>query len=77
MIPYFCRYFYLICFATYALQEGPGGFANTFTQFMDGHSELREMIEEVEAVMVAGRKKAYKVCTMIYFRYSTLIYSRY
>ena len=46
MISYFCRYFYLICFATYALQEGPGGFANTFTQFMDGHSELREMIEE-------------------------------
>jgi len=40
------RYFYLICFATYALQEGPGGFTSTFASFMDGHSELREQIEE-------------------------------
>merc|ERR1712156_728235 len=40
------RYFYLICFATYALEVGPGGFQTTFAQFMDGHSELRTMIEE-------------------------------
>jgi len=40
------RYFYLICFATYALEVGPGGFQTTFAQFMDGHSELRAMIEE-------------------------------
>merc|ERR1712181_106891 len=40
------RYFYLICFATYALEVGPGGFQTTFSQFMDGHSELRPMIEE-------------------------------
>jgi len=40
------RYFYLICFATYAKQHGPGGFEKSFVSWMDEHSELRKMIEE-------------------------------
>merc|ERR1712107_318576 len=53
------RYFYLICFATYALEVGPGGFQTTFAQFMDGHSELRAMIEE-------GKDKLQKIIRTIY-----------
>jgi len=40
------RYFYLICFATYAREYGPGGFEKSFVSWMDDHSELRKMIEE-------------------------------
>merc|ERR1712141_568427 len=40
------RYFYLICFATYALQHGPGGYQKSFQAYMDEHKELRTMIEE-------------------------------
>jgi len=40
------RYFYLICFATYTLEQGPLGFAKTFVNWMDERKELREMIEE-------------------------------
>lgn len=40
------RYFYLICFSTYAMQEGPGGFQVSFVQWMNSHSELRPMIDE-------------------------------
>jgi len=40
------RYFYLICFATYALEYGPGGYQKTFVSWMDEHKELRTMIEE-------------------------------
>jgi len=40
------RYFYLICFATYARAEGPDGFQKSFVQWMDEHKELRAMIEE-------------------------------
>jgi len=40
------RYFYLICFATYALEHGPGGYQKAFTSWMDDHKELRTMIEE-------------------------------
>jgi len=40
------RYFYLICFATYALEHGPGGYQKAFTTWMDEHKELRTMIEE-------------------------------
>merc|ERR1712179_33213 len=29
------RYFYLICFATYARLQGPGGFQKTFVAWMD------------------------------------------
>lgn len=39
------RYAYLICFATYAKEEGPKGFEKTFVQFMDGLSGVRELIE--------------------------------
>merc|ERR1711934_858979 len=40
------RYFYLICFATYALEFGPGGYEKSFQAYMDEHKELRTMIEE-------------------------------
>ena len=56
------RYFYLICFATYAKEFGPGGFEKSFVtvgylkivflfdvlnfQWMDEHAHLRKMIEE-------------------------------
>ena len=40
------RYFYLICFATYALEHGPSGYQKAFTSWMDDHKELRTMIEE-------------------------------
>jgi len=40
------RYFYLICFATYAAAHGPNGFEKSFVQWMDEHKELRTMIEE-------------------------------
>ena len=40
------RYFYLICFATYALQEGAGGYERSFSSWMDEHKELRIMIGE-------------------------------
>jgi hypothetical protein len=40
------RYFYLICFATYALEHGPSGYQKAFTTWMDEHKELRGMIEE-------------------------------
>jgi len=39
------RYFYLICFATYAREEGPGGFVKSFVQWMEAHSELRGLVE--------------------------------
>jgi len=40
------RYFYLICFSTYALEYGPGGYPKTFVEWMDEHKELRAMIDE-------------------------------
>jgi len=40
------RYFYLICFATYALEHGKGGYQKAFTSWMDDHKDLRTMIEE-------------------------------
>merc|ERR1712079_796814 len=39
------RYFYLICFATYALQEGAGGYERSFSSWMDEHKELRTMYD--------------------------------
>jgi len=39
------RYFYLICFATYAKEQGPKGFEKKFVEWMEAHSELRGMIE--------------------------------
>merc|ERR1712012_1297078 len=34
------RYFYLICFATYALEYGPSGYQKAFTTWMEEHKEL-------------------------------------
>ena len=41
------RYFYLICFATYAIQEGPNGYDRSFSSWMDEHKELRIMIGKI------------------------------
>ena len=41
------RYFYLICFATYALQEGPGDYERSFSSWMDEHKDLRIMIGKI------------------------------
>jgi len=40
------RYFYLICFSTYASTHGPAGFDKSFSQWMSEHEELRTMIDE-------------------------------
>jgi len=40
------RYFYLILFATYALEFGPTGYQKSFQTYMEEHKELRDMIEE-------------------------------
>merc|ERR1711937_903342 len=40
------RYFYLICFATYRLEEGPEGYQKSFSSWMDAHKDLREMIDK-------------------------------
>merc|ERR1711872_317617 len=37
-------YFYLICFATYAKEQGPTMFPKSFVAWMDEHKDLREMI---------------------------------
>lgn len=38
------RYFYIICFATYAREFGAGGFQKTFVEWMNENSNLRDMI---------------------------------
>jgi len=45
-INYMERYFYVICFATYAREFGAGGFQKTFVAWMDEHSNLRDMINQ-------------------------------
>ena len=40
------RYFYLICFATYALEFGPTGYQKSFVSWMDDNKDLRTMIEQ-------------------------------
>jgi len=39
------RYFYLICFATYAREHGKDDFKKSFVSWMDDHKDLRRMIE--------------------------------
>jgi len=39
------RYFYLICFATYARAHAAEGFKKSFATWMEEHKELRSMIE--------------------------------
>ena len=36
------RYFYLICFAAYALEHGPTNYQKSFKSWMDDHNELRQ-----------------------------------
>jgi len=38
------RYFFLVCFATYALAEAKNKFAKSFVAFMDERKELRDLI---------------------------------
>merc|ERR1719230_2238181 len=38
------RYFYIVCFATYAKLFGPTMFPKSFVAWMDEHKDLREMI---------------------------------
>merc|ERR1712241_182890 len=38
------RYFYLICFASYAKEQGPTMFPKSFVEFMNENSALRDMI---------------------------------
>jgi hypothetical protein len=38
------RYFYLICFATYAIQEAKNKYKKTFVCFMEERKELRDLI---------------------------------
>merc|ERR1711923_613574 len=40
------RYFYIICFATYAKANEASGFQKTFVQWLDEHSDLKGMIAE-------------------------------
>ena len=46
------RYFYLICFATYALQEGPNDYERSFSSWMDEHKDLRIMIGLFSKIMI-------------------------
>merc|ERR1712223_1371592 len=50
------RYFYLICFATYARQFGPEGFKKTFVEFMNENSSLRDMIQNGKDKLEWSRK---------------------
>jgi len=50
------RYFYLICFATYAKQFGPDGFKKTFVEWLNEQSGLREMIANGKDKLEWSRK---------------------
>lgn len=50
------RYFYLICFATYARQFGPEGFKKTFVEFMNENSSLRDMVQNGKDKLEWSRK---------------------
>lgn len=50
------RYFYLICFTTYALKYGPDGYKRTFVHWMDEHSALRELITQGKGKLEWNRK---------------------
>jgi len=50
------RYFYLIVFAMYVREVGPKGFPQTFQQFMDANSSLRDMIAEGRGKLEWERK---------------------
>jgi len=50
------RYFYLICFATYAKQFGPEGFKKTFVEWINENSSLRDMIANGKDKLEWSRK---------------------
>ena len=50
------RYFYLICFATYAKQFGPEGFKKSFVEWMNENSSLRDMINNGKDKLEWSRK---------------------
>jgi len=50
------RYFYLIVFAMYVREVGPKGFPQTFRQFMEANSSLRDMIAEGRGKLEWERK---------------------
>jgi len=50
------RYFYMICFGTYARDHAASGFQKTFAQWMDEHSSLREMIKNGKDKMEWSRQ---------------------
>merc|ERR1719461_555486 len=50
------RYFYLIVFAMYVREAGPKEFPQTFKEWMDQHSSLRNMIEEGRGKLEWERK---------------------
>merc|ERR1712147_348421 len=50
------RYFYLICFATYAKKFGPDGFKKSFKEWMNENSSLRDMIENGKDKLEWSRK---------------------
>lgn len=50
------RYFYIVCFATYAKMFGPEGFKKTFVEFMNENSSLRDMIQNGKDKLEWSRK---------------------
>jgi len=50
------RYFYLICFATYAKQYGPEGFKKSFIEWVNENSGVREMIANGKDKLEWSRK---------------------
>ena len=50
------RYFYLICFATYAKQFGPDGFKKSFKDWMNENTALRDMIDNGKDKLEWSRK---------------------
>jgi len=50
------RYFYLICFATYAKQYGPDGFKKTFVEWINENSSVRDMIANGKDKLEWSRK---------------------
>ena len=50
------RYFYLICFATYAKQQGPDGFKKTFVEWVNENSGVRDMIANGKDKLEWSRK---------------------
>ena len=50
------RYFYLICFATYAKQYGPEGFKKSFVEWINENSSVRDMIANGKDKLEWSRK---------------------